>query len=91
LADEYLAHIQDENNPERPLDQENPPQWLAAIKAAFGNQTASLINVHDSLLELQKLQKEIQRIRGVPRRRTGGFQHLGKPFLVGKRHLENPI
>src|ERR1700722_18244059 len=36
LADEYLAHIQDENNPERPLDQENPPQRLGAIKKAFG-------------------------------------------------------
>jgi integrase len=47
LADQYLAHIQDENNPERPLDQENPPQRLGAIKKAFGDRPAAMIKPYE--------------------------------------------
>lgn len=47
LADEYLAHIQDENNPERPQDQENPPQRRLVIKKAFGDKAAALIKPYE--------------------------------------------
>ncbi len=40
LCGQYLAHIQNPNNPERPKDQVNPPQRLVAIKEAFGDRSA---------------------------------------------------
>jgi integrase len=43
LCDQYLAHIQDESNPDRPSDQTSPPQRLNAIKKAFGARSASSI------------------------------------------------
>lgn len=43
IASEYLAHIQDENNPDRPEDQVNPPQRIRGIQAAFGDRRAGSI------------------------------------------------
>jgi integrase len=47
LADEYLAHLQDEDNPDPPLDQENPPQRLDAIKEKFGDRVAALLKPYE--------------------------------------------
>ena len=44
LCDQYLAHIQNPNNPERPKDQRNPPQRVATIKAAFGDRPAASLS-----------------------------------------------
>ena len=46
LCDQYLAHIQNPNNPERPKDQVNPPQRLEAIKEAFGTCSAGSLQPH---------------------------------------------
>ena len=43
LCDQYLAHIQDESNPDRPTDQMSPPQRLRAIKEAFGDRVATSV------------------------------------------------
>src|SRR5271163_2701268 len=56
LADEYLAHIQDENNPNRPDDQENPPQRLDVIKEAFGDRPAAIIKPYEVTDWLKRLQ-----------------------------------
>jgi integrase len=47
LCDQYLTHIQNPNNPERPKDQINPPQRIAAIKSAFGERTAASLKPHE--------------------------------------------
>jgi len=47
LADEYLAHIQDENNPNRPEDQQSPQQRLRIVKAAFGDRPAATIKPYE--------------------------------------------
>jgi site-specific recombinase XerD len=47
LCDQYLAHIQNPNNPERPKDQLNPPQRLGAIKEAFGERSAVSLQPHE--------------------------------------------
>lgn len=47
LCDQYLAHIQNPNNPERPKDQVNPPQRIAAIKNAFADRRAASIKPHE--------------------------------------------
>jgi integrase len=47
LCDQYLAHIQNPNNPERPKDQVNPPQRIAAIKKKFGDRSAASIKPHE--------------------------------------------
>src|SRR5580698_5532232 len=47
LGDEYLAYIQDENNPNRPSDQQNPPQRIHAIQAAFGDRPAASIKAYE--------------------------------------------
>ena len=56
MADEYLAHIQDENNPDRPKDQENPPQKLKVIKKAFGDRPAAIIKPYEVTDRLKRLQ-----------------------------------
>jgi hypothetical protein len=47
LCDQYLAHIQNPNNPEHPKDQGNPPQRLGAIKEAFGERPAVSVQPHE--------------------------------------------
>lgn len=47
LCDQYLAHIQNPNNPERPKDQINPPQRVGAIKDAFGDRAAVSLQSHE--------------------------------------------
>jgi integrase len=47
LCDQYLAHIRNPNNPERPKDQVNPPQRLGAIKEAFGDRSAVYLEPHE--------------------------------------------
>ena len=47
LGDEYLAYIQDEDNPDRPLDQQNPPQRIRAIQAAFGDRPAASLKAYE--------------------------------------------
>ena len=47
LCDQYLAHIQNPNNPERPKDQLNPPQRVGAIKDAFGDRAALTLQPHE--------------------------------------------
>jgi hypothetical protein len=47
LCDQYLAHIQNPNNPERPKDQINPPQRVGAIKEAFGDRSAVHLEPHE--------------------------------------------
>lgn len=47
LCDQYLTHIQNPNNPERPKDQINPPQRIAAIQAAFGDRAAASLKPHE--------------------------------------------
>jgi integrase len=47
LCDQYLAHVQNPNNPERPKDQVNPPQRVAVIKRAFGYRAAASIKPHE--------------------------------------------
>ena len=47
LGAEYLAHIQDENNPDRPLNQQNPPQRIRAIQAAFGDRPEASIKPYE--------------------------------------------
>ena len=56
LADEYLAHIQDENKPDRPEDQENPPQRLSVITEAFGDRPAAVIKPYEITDWLKRLQ-----------------------------------
>jgi hypothetical protein len=47
LCDQYLTHIQNANNPERPKDQVNPPQRLRVIKEAFGESSAASVQPHE--------------------------------------------
>lgn len=47
LCDQYLAHIQNPNNPDRPKDQVNPPQRLGAIKEAFSERSAVSLQLHE--------------------------------------------
>ena len=47
LSDQYLAHIQNPNNPERPKDLVNPPQRVRAIKEAFGDRPAVTLQSHE--------------------------------------------
>lgn len=47
LCDQYLAHIQNPKNPERPKDQVNPPQRVGAIKEAFGERSAMSLQPHE--------------------------------------------
>ena len=47
LCNQYLTHIQNPNNPERPKDQANPPQRVAAIKQAFGERSAVSLASHE--------------------------------------------
>jgi len=47
LCDQYLAHIQNPNNPERPKDQVNPPQRVGAIQEAFGERSAVSLEPHE--------------------------------------------
>ena len=47
VCDQYLAHIQNPNNPERPKDQVNPPQRVGAIKEAFGERSAASLQAHE--------------------------------------------
>lgn len=55
LCDEYLTHIQNPNNPERPKDQRNPPQRVATVKAALGDRQADSLKpleIRDWLISL---------------------------------------
>jgi len=47
LCKQYLTHIQNLTNPERPKDQRNPPQRVAAIKAAFGDRPGASLKPHE--------------------------------------------
>ena len=47
LCKQYLGHIQNPNNPERPKDQRNPPQRVATIKAAFGDRPAASLKPYE--------------------------------------------
>lgn len=47
ICDQYLGHIKNPNNPERPKDLVNPPQRIEAIKAAFGYRPAASIKPHE--------------------------------------------
>lgn len=47
LCDQYLAHIQNPNNPARPKDQVNPPQRVGIIKGAFGDRPAVSLQPHE--------------------------------------------
>jgi integrase len=47
LCKQYLTHIQNPHNPERPKDQRNPPQRVAAIKAAFGDRPAASLKPYE--------------------------------------------
>lgn len=47
LCDQYLTHIQNPNNPERPRDQVNPPIRVKAIKEAFGERPAGSVKPHE--------------------------------------------
>jgi integrase len=66
LCAEYLAHIQDENNPTRPSDQVNPPQRLKVIEEAFGDRVAASVmpyEVSDWLKSLGKKPGTLNRYR----------------------------
>ena len=43
LCELYLKHLKNPNNPDRPRDQVNPPQRIAAIRGAFGHRVAATI------------------------------------------------
>jgi hypothetical protein len=47
LCDQYLAHIKNPNNPERPKDLVNPPHRIEVIKAEFGDRAAASIKSHE--------------------------------------------
>jgi hypothetical protein len=47
LCDQYLIHIQNPNNPERPKDQVNPLQRVGVIKEAFGDRSAASLEAHE--------------------------------------------
>jgi Asp-tRNA(Asn)/Glu-tRNA(Gln) amidotransferase C subunit len=47
LCNQYLAHIQNPTNPERPKDQRNPPQRVSTIKAAFGDRPAASLKPYE--------------------------------------------
>ena len=47
LRDQFLAHIQNPSNPERPKDQLNPPGRVRAIRSAFGERPAGSIQDHE--------------------------------------------
>jgi integrase len=47
LCDQYLIHIQNPNNPERPKDQVNPPQRVGVIKETFGHRPAVSLEPHE--------------------------------------------
>jgi len=47
LCDQYLKHIQNPNNPDRPRDQVNPPIRIKAIKKAFGDRPAGSLKPHE--------------------------------------------
>jgi integrase len=66
LCDEYLAHIQNLNNPRRPSDQVNPPQRIGAIKKAFGHRAADLLKafqIEDWLMSLGKKPATLNRYK----------------------------
>ncbi len=66
LCDQYLAHLQNPNNPERPKDQVNPPQRLRAIKEAFGDRSAVSLEPHeikDWLISLGRAAATLNRLQ----------------------------
>lgn len=47
LCDQYLTHIENPNNPERPKDLVNPRQRVGVIKDAFGRRPAVSLKPHE--------------------------------------------
>lgn len=58
LCDLYLAHIQDEHNPDRPRDQVNPPHRIAAIRQVFGSRPASEVKPYEVTDWLKGLRRQ---------------------------------
>jgi hypothetical protein len=57
LCDTYLAHLQEERNPNRPTDQMNPAIRIRAIHAKFGDRAAGSIHsseIKDWLISLDR-------------------------------------
>ncbi len=68
LCDEYLAHIQNPSNPERPEDQFSPPQRIRVIKKAFGDRPAVTVmpyEIRTWLMGLGKKAATLNRYRSV--------------------------
>jgi integrase len=68
LCDQYLAHIQNPSNPDRPSDQFSPPQRISAIKRAFGDRSAITImpyEIRSWLMSLGKKAGTLNRYRSV--------------------------
>jgi integrase len=68
LCDQYLEHIQDETNPNRPSDQFSPPQRLRAIKEAFGPRVAASLQpaeIRSWLMALKLKPGTLNRYRSV--------------------------
>jgi hypothetical protein len=68
LCDKYLAHIQNEDNPDRPSDQINPPRRLEAIKEKFGLRVAAAIQpaeIRAWLIAMGKKPATLNRYRSV--------------------------
>lgn len=87
LADEYLTHIQNPNNPAPPKDQFSPPQRIRAIKEAFGDRPASVVaawEIQDWLMSLGKKPGTLNRYRSV-------FSSVYKYAKLRDRITVNPV
>jgi integrase len=87
LGDEYLAHIQDENNPDRPLDQQNPPQRIRAIQAAFGDRPAASIKPY----EISDWLRSLKRAPGTLNRYKSTFSALYRYAKERDKVKVNPV
>lgn len=87
LGEDYLAFIQDENNPNRPLDQQNPPQRIRAIQAAFGDRSASSIKAY----EISDWLKSLKRSPATLNRYRSTFSAMYRYAKERDRVKVNPV
>lgn len=87
LGDEYLAYIQGEDNPDRPLDQQNPPQRIRAIQAAFGDRPASSLKAY----EISDWLKSLKRSAGTLNRYRSTFSAIYRYAKERDKVRVNPV
>ena len=86
LCDQYLKHIQNPHNPDRPTDQVNPPSRIARIKLAFADRRAASIKpyeIKDWLISLGRSGGTLNRYKSTL---SAVFAHAKERELVA----ENP-